>query len=264
MRSLAGLRILVTRGANQATKLSDRLRALGVEPIEVPVLEILPPLNPAPLGAALCNLGRYDWVVFTSTNAVRAVVEHAATLEVTFSSVRRIAAVGSATAEAARDAGLEVALVPGTYVAESLIAGLQNQVAGKHILIARAAVARDIIPDALRAAGATVDVVDAYRNVLPERAPEQLRQAFSGGIDAVTFTSSSSVTNLEDAAQAAGLPFPFPRVAAISIGPVTSKTLCARGWPPAIEAGRHDISGLVSAVASYFSSDRISPGPCCG
>jgi uroporphyrinogen-III synthase len=253
MRSRTGLRILVTRGAGQVAKLSERLRALGAEPIEVPVLEILPALSLAPLDAALRCLRRYDWVVLTSTNAVRVVVERCAALKVPLSMIGPIAAVGRATAEAARDAGLEVSLIPGTYVAESLIEALQSQVAGKHILLARAAVARDVIPDALRASGAVVDIVDAYRNVLPERAPEQLRQACAGGIDAVTFTSSSSVIHLQDAAQAAGLPFPFPRVAAISIGPITSKALCASGWAPAAEANPHDVSGLVTAVANYFS-----------
>lgn len=121
------------------------------------------------------------------------------------------------------------------------------------VLVARAAVARDVIPDALRKAGANVEVVDAYRNVVPAAAPQQLRQAYARGLDAVTFTSSSSVTHLAKAAQAAALPFPFPNVPAISIGPITSQTLRDLSWPPAAEGYPHDISGLIGAVARHFA-----------
>ncbi len=96
---------------------------------------------------------------------------------------------------------------------------------GQHILLARAEIARDVIPDALRAAGAIVDVVDVYRNVMPDAAPAMLRTALERGIDAATFTSSSSVTHLADAARAAGIAFPLANVKAISIGPITSATL---------------------------------------
>ena len=115
-------------------------------------------------------------------------------------------------------------------------------------MLARAAIARDVIPDALRQAGAEVDVVDAYRNVMPEDAPEQLRQALAAGIDAATFTSSSSVTHLAEAAQAAGIRFPFAGVPAVSIGPITSQTLRELGWEPAVEASPSDIPGLIDAV----------------
>jgi uroporphyrinogen-III synthase len=105
-----------------------------------------------------------------------------------------------------------------------------------------------VIPDALRAAGATVDVVDAYRNGLPVAAPGLLRTALAEGIDAATFTSSSSVTHLADAARAANLVFPFAGVAAVSIGPITSATLREFGWPPVAEASRSDIPALIAAA----------------
>jgi uroporphyrinogen-III synthase/uroporphyrinogen III methyltransferase/synthase len=143
---------------------------------------------------------------------------------------------------------MTVDLVPETYVAESLVAALQNQIAGKRVLLARVAVARDVIPDALRASGAIVDVVDAYKNVMPETAPQQLRHAYARGLDAATFTSSSSVTHLAHAAKAAALAFPLKDVRAISIGPITTQTLRALGWPPVAEADPHDIPGLIAAV----------------
>jgi uroporphyrinogen-III synthase len=253
---LANRRILVTRGASQAPRLSEELRALGGIPIEVPVLEIAAPESYAALDDALRNLARYDWLVLTSANTVRAFAERAkiAGIRIQKSAPRlAVAAVGSATAEAARDAGLKVSLIPESYVAESLLAELKDQIARQRVLLARAAVARDVIPDALRAAGATVDIIDAYRNVLPAAAPQQLRHGYARGLDAATFTSSSSVTHLAEAAQASGIPFPFPNVPAISIGPVTSATLREVGWPPAAEADPHDIPGLVAAVTRHFA-----------
>ena len=121
-------------------------------------------------------------------------------------------------------------------------------------MLARAAVARDVIPDTLRRAGAIVDVVDAYQNVFPENAPERLRGALAQGIDAATFTSSSSVTHLAEAASRSGLAFPFAGVQAVSIGPITSGTLRELGWEPAVEAEPSDIPGLIAAVVRVFGN----------
>jgi uroporphyrinogen-III synthase len=247
---LVGRRVLVTRAAHQAGKLSEGLRALGAEPVEVPVLEIIPPESYAPLDDALTHLDRFDWLILTSSNALRELFLRCVRFGVnpTQAEGLSVAAVGGATAEAARHYGFCVAVVPETYVAESLVESLREKVEGKRILLARAALARDVIPDALRAVGARVEVVDAYRNAMPEAAPEQLQQALATGIDAATFTSSSSVTHLANAALAAGLPWPFAGVAAVSIGHITSATLRGSGWEPAVEASPSDISGLVAAV----------------
>ena len=253
---LAGRRVLVTRAAHQAGKLSEGLRALGAEPVEVPVLEIRPPGSFEALDQALLGLGGYDWLILTSANTVRAFEERASLLGVTLTQFPRlmVAAVGESTAEAAREAGMTVGFVPDSYVAEGLVEGLARSVAGQKILLARAAVARDVIPDALRAAGAVVDVVDAYRNCMPEEAPEQLRLALAEGIDAATFTSSSSVMHLAEAARAAGIALPFAGVPAISIGPITSGTLRELGWEPAEEAHPSDISGVIEAVVRLLGS----------
>lgn len=255
---LAGRRVLVTRALQQAGKLSEGLRALGAEPVEVPVLEIRPPESFAPLDAALRQLDHYNWLVLTSGNAVRALSDRAASLGIAALQPAglQVAAIGESTAAAARQAGLQVAFVPEAYLAESLVSGLlqtlQNQTSRQRILLARAAVARDVIPDALRAADALVDVVDAYRNVMPEAAPERLRTALADGIDAATFTSSSSATHLAEAARAAGVAWPFAGVPAVSIGPITSQTLRESGWTPAAEAENADISGLIEAVLRVF------------
>lgn len=251
-------RVLVTRAAHQAGKLSEGLRAEGFAPVEVPVLEILPPVDAAPLDAALRQIESYDWLIVTSANTVRALVERASFLGIDLQKVKQppAAAVGEATAKAARKAGLEVAVVPEEYVAEALAEALAGRVAQKKILLARAAVTRDVIPPVLRAAGAIVDEVDAYRNAVPAEAPAQLRAALAEGLDAATFTSSSSVTHLRAVAEAAGIGFPFVGVKAISIGPVTSKTLREAGWEPAAEADPSDIPGLIAALAAINSEQQ--------
>ena len=248
--ALAGRRVLVTRAAHQAGKLSEGLRAEGITPVEVSVLEIAPPASFESLDNALRNLSRFGWVIFTSANTVRALALRLPEIGIHAIASRdiKVAAVGEATAAAARNAGWTVSVVPESYVAESLIAALGDRISGARVLLARASVARDVIPDALRAAGATVDVVESYRNVLPEAAPEQLRSALAAGLDAATFTSTSSVTHLAKAAKAAGMSFPLDGVAAVSIGPITSRTLRESGWEPAIEADTHDVPGLVEAT----------------
>jgi uroporphyrinogen-III synthase/uroporphyrinogen III methyltransferase/synthase len=237
-------------------KLSDRLREAGMIPVEVPVLEIQPPESFADLDAALRRFSNYDWLILTSANTVRAVVDRAKHLGLPLGHPEslKVAAIGEGTAKAATDAGLRVSLVPAFNVAESLVSALEGQMAGARVLLARAAIARDVIPDALREAGAQVDVADAYRNGIPAEAPDQLRRALAEGLDAATFTSSSSVTHLNEAATVAGLEWPFPGVAAISIGPITSRTLREEGWEPAAEAQVSDIPGLLKAVAEFFAA----------
>jgi len=264
---LAGRRVLVTRALHQAGKLSDGLRGLGAEPVEVPVLEIRPPESYAPLDDALKHLDRYDWLILTSSNTLQAVDDRAALSGMNPANAEglKVAAVGSATANAARHFGFNVTLVPESYVAESLVESLRDRVAGKHLLLARAAVARDGIPDALRAAGAVVDVVEAYRNVTPDSAPEQLRYAVADGLDAAIFTSSSSVTHLAEAARIAGIAWPLAGVPAVSIGPITSQTLRDLGWPPVAEANPSDIPSLIAAVLRLLrvrgeETENLTPG----
>ena len=252
--TLAGRRVLVTRAAHQAGKLSDGLRALGAEPVEVPVIEIQPPASYDALDSSLRKLEAYDWLILTSANTVHVLAERAAAFGIVFAEKSpQVAAVGNATAEAARLAGLIVALIPDVYVAESLVSTLGDGVRGRRVLLVRAAAARDVIPDALRAASAYVDVVDAYQNAIPAGATEKLRGALSKRIDAATFTSSSSATHLAEVARAAGVALPFAGVPAISIGPITSQTLRGLGWPPAAEAETHDIPGLIAAVAGLLT-----------
>jgi len=249
---LAGKTILVTRARHQAGRLSEELRARGAEVIEIPAIEIAPPESYAALDRALQNLSQYPWLIVTSANGARALGARAQELGIApgaFSGLR-IAAVGSATERALRELGLPVTVTPEEYVAESLVEALGDQVRGQRVLLARAAVARDVIPDALRARGATVDVVDAYRTVVPEESVTAVRTMFACGgrtPDAATFTSSSTVTNFLNLLRAANVEAPGG-LRAVSIGPITSRTLRENGWEPAAEANPHDLGGLVEAA----------------
>ncbi len=249
---LQGRRVLVTRARHQAGRLSEELKALGAEVIEIPAIEIVPPDSYEPLDASLSNLSQYSWLIATSANAVEAVRRRLAELQFDLGRLThlQIAAVGSATAQTLRDEGLDVAVTPREYVAESLVEALGERTRGQRVLLARAAVARDVIPDALRAQGATVDVVDAYRTVVPADSVTAIRTIFGQGgrvPDAATFTSSSTVTNFVGLLQEAGVAAPTS-MRAVSIGPVTSRTLREQGWEPAAEADPHDLAGLVAAV----------------
>lgn len=254
---LIGRKILVTRARHQAGALADRLRALGAEVLEVPAIEIAPPESYAPLDAALLDSSPYQWLIVTSVNGTRALADRMSLLKIGSAGLAhlKIAAVGPATAQALREMGLEIAVTPREYVAESLVEFLGDQASGQRVLLARAAVARDVIPDALRAQGATVDVVDAYRTVIPAESVTQISTILcrSGGTpDAATFTSSSTVTNFLHLLQEAGVDVP-KTMRAISIGPVTSQTLRDHGWEPAAEADPHDLNGLVQAVVRVLA-----------
>jgi uroporphyrinogen-III synthase len=255
---LAGKRILVTRARHQAGQLTASLAALGAEVIEIPAIEIVPPDSFASMDAALGNLDRYQWLILASANAVRAMRDRLAALNLTVASPSslKIAAVGPATAQAVEAMGLSVTLTPPEYVAESLASALSDQVSGARVLILRAAVARDVIPDALRAAGAQVDVVEAYRTAVPEESSRLIVELFSGSQplpDAATFTSSSTVINFFRLMQDIGIEHPPASLRAVSIGPITSQTLRNHGWEPAAEADPHTVQGLVNAVLQILA-----------
>lgn len=247
------VKVLVTRAADQAGKLSDALRTAGFDPVEVPVLEIVPPESFAALDAAIRRVTTYDWLILTSTNAVRVLCERAKKLDVALADADvRVAAVGKATAEAAKAIGLKVDLIPEKYVAEGLLEAFEKAglggFEGKRVLLARAALARDVIPERLKELGALVEVVEAYKNQVPAGAAEKLRGAIALGFEIAVFTSSSSVRHLAEATEKAGVKWPLMGVRAVSIGPVTSQTLLESGWKVAGEAAPSDIGGLVEAV----------------
>jgi uroporphyrinogen III methyltransferase/synthase len=248
---LFGQKIVVTRAADQAAELSDRLRALGADAIGLPVIALESPADPAPLDRAIENLGAYDWLIFTSVNGVRFFLERLDQSRHDLRSLKaRICAIGPATRRAVEDLHLKVDLMPEEYVAESLVKAFGSEkLTGQRILLPRASVARDVIPVELAKLGAQIDVVEAYRNVVPPRAAARAHELFSAAKkpDWITFTSSSTVKNLLAITGRESL----EGVLIASIGPVTSSTLCAHGLAVNAEARQFTIDGLVEAILAY-------------
>lgn len=237
-RPLFGRSVVVTRARAQASALTARLRALGARTVELPAIEIA---DPADGGAALAEAARrrYDWVVFTSANAVPRFCDLIPDGRAWAGT--RVAAIGPATAEALLAYRLVADVVPEEAVAESLLAALLAASPPGRALVPRAAVARPVLPDGLRAAGWEVDVVEAYRTVTPDVPAGALEAAASA--DAICFTSSSTVSNYVALAGADHVP---PVVACI--GPVTARTALEAGLTPTVVAGEHTIPGLVEAL----------------
>lgn len=224
-------RVVVTRA--ESSKLDAKLRALGAEVIPFPVIQIVDPSDSAPLDEAVKNLSSYDWLIFTSANGVRSFFDRVSDLRTLRA---RICTIGPATQAEVEKHKLLVDVVPEEYVAEGLVSSLPGDLSGQRILIPHAAVARDVVPDELRKRGAIVDVVEAYRTIVPAALKPVPDQA-----DWITFTSSSTVTHY---LQLAGRP--TAKIA--SIGPITSGTLRANGLEPDVEAEEYTVDGLVDAI----------------
>ena len=259
--SLTGRRILITRTRHQASVLASELEARGALPILIPTIEIAPPDSFCALDAALAAIRSYDWLIFTSANAVeafhrRAQFNHLAAVP------QRIAVIGPATARAVEAIGLQIDLIPPRYIAESLAEALLQQVAnstGKaptNMLLVRAEQARDVLPQALTAARVNLTIADAYRNQVPPEAIPALQQLLSAPEhhpEAITFTSASTATNLFNLLEAADLTLP-PDIALASIGPITSNTLRELGHYPQIEAIEPTIPALIQALDTHFAA----------
>ena len=250
---LFGKRIVVTRAKGQAGALSARLGALGAAAIEIPTIEIRAAADYAPLDRAIANLSSYDWLIFTSANGVRFFLDRLDRSATDLRALRaRVCAIGPATRAAIEALHLKVDLMGKEYVAEGLLeAFAPYPLAGKVVLLPRAAVARDLVPAELTRRGAHVDVVEAYRTVVPDEAARQVREVFGAAHkpDCVTFTSSSTVENFVAAAGAetlAGVPV-------VSIGPVTTRTARSLGIEVTAEARIFTVDGLVEAILGLYT-----------
>jgi len=261
--SLAGWRILVTRASRQSFGLSEPLRELGAEVIEVPTIEIRAPQSFAALDHALIKIDHYDTLILTSVNGVETLFEryHRQNLPIVDMQHLLVVAIGPATAAAIRSEGVSVSIVPEKYVAESVVEALRGKITQhSRVLLVRAKVARDVLPDELRKTGAQVDVIEAYETVVPENAAAKLKEVFADPATkphVVTFTSSSTATNF------LSLLGPdrnslLEGVRLASIGPVTAATLKQAGLTPDIEAAEYTMQGLVAAIADLASA-RQSP-----
>jgi uroporphyrinogen-III synthase len=263
-KPLAGLRIIVGRAAHQAGALSSGLRKLGADVLEIPFIEIRKPRSYRPLDSALKNLRHYHWVILTSVNGVEAIWDRLRELRLTKKQLAhlQVAAIGPATKKAIEKRGIRVDVVPSEYVAESVVARLYDRVGGRRVLLARAKVARDVIPRELRKLGAKVDVVEAYETVIPQDSRTRLRDVLKDPErrpHVITFTSSSTVRNFlalvaDKNARATRV---LHGVRFASIGPVTSSTLRELGLKVDIEAKEYTIPGLARAIVNSVLSSNI-------
>lgn len=245
---LFGKKIVVTRAREQAGALAEILHGLGAEVIEMPTISIQTAADYGPLDNAIANLRAYDWLIFTSVNGVRFFLERLDASQADLRAMRgRVCAIGPATREAIERFHIKVDVMAEQYVAEGLLDVLAAfDLNGAHVLIARAAVARDLLPNELARRGAQVDVVEAYRTIAPADLRERAMEILARRPDWITFTSSSTVQNLVDAISAEAL----REVRAASIGPITSETLRRHGIAVAAEASPFTISGLSEAIAA--------------
>jgi len=262
-KPLFGKRIVVTRAREQASALSEQLRDAGAVPIEYPVIAFAPPADWAPLDGALHELDGYDWLIFTSVNGVRYVVERmqALQLDVTQLNQKKLGAIGPATAAELEQAGLRAQFVPNEFVAEAVIEQI-GDVQGQRILLPRADIAREALVDGLQAKGATVDNVVAYHTVLDEAQGDVVGMLRAKQIDAVTFSSSSTVKNFFARLEQSGVSNDEARdllasVTVAAIGPITAQTARDFGLHVAIEADKYTIDGLVSALVEVFGTGKV-------
>jgi uroporphyrinogen-III synthase len=254
--ALAGRRIAVTRAPAQAADLVALLRERGAEPVACSMIAIQPPESYAQFDAALRALDRYDWVAFTSANAVRAFAERLAVVGAKVPATLRISAVGLATARLLAERLRAPDFVPRTSLAESLGAEMDD-VGGRHVLFPRGDLASDALASALRARGAIVDEVVAYRTVAGDGTGDLARLVRQGALDAILFMSASSVRHLLDALEPlAGAPPLGPRPpAVICIGPETARAAAQGGLEVSAVAVEKTATGIVDAVERWFGRD---------
>jgi uroporphyrinogen III methyltransferase / synthase len=256
---LLGKKILITRPRQQASRFAALLREYGAEPIEVPTIQIAPPSSWEPLDRSIADIRSYDWLIFTSVHGVQTFFERfeAQQRPLTDLQGHKICAIGPATAQELQTRGVSVDVMPSEYRAEAVIEALSDlPLEGSRMLIPRAAVARDVLPRALTARGAHVEVVEAYRTILPATDLEsdtwQLLE--QRAIDVVTFTSPSTVTNFARLTGEATLSQLLREAVVACIGPITADTVRSYSLTPMIVPHEYTIPALARAIVEYFRS----------
>lgn len=253
---LFGKTVVITRAEEQSEQLIDFLLEKGAEPFSFPVIQTHPPDDWSPLDTALTCLDRYHGLIFTSVNGVKYFVRRLAEKQKDIRELKgvRIYAIGPKTAQAVRDLGIRVDVVPEKFVAESLLESMgKENIKGRRFLLPRAAVARETLPETLRRLGAEIDVVHAYQTLLPPtKTGDFLEKLRRGEIDAVTFTSSSTVKNFMKLIGEANRPL-LAKTAIACIGPITAKTAEDLGLNVDVIPGQYTAEALVDAVEAHFA-----------
>ena len=247
---------MVTRAAEQAGELADRLQDLGARPLLLPTIRIEDPEDPAPLDEALADLEGYDWLIFTSPNAPARFVNRllASGGDARRLGRARIACIGPSTARALEAVHLRADLVPEEYVAEGLLRAFEAwPVEGRRVLLARAAEARDVLPLTLRERGARVDVVPVYRTLETGALPADLEADLREGVDLVTVTASSVVRSFHRLTAPLLPPGTTP---VLAIGPITARTARDLGYARVAMASEYTLDGLMEAAVSLLEPPR--------
>lgn len=253
---LAGRIILITRAREQSGEFASRLQDLGAAVIEFPTIEIVPPLSWEELDRAIDRLPSYDWVIFTSVNGVdffwRRLSEKMKKRQMP--STLKFCAIGPATARQLQERGIEVDYTPKEFVAEAILQGFEKMaIRRKRILLARVKQARDILPKGLRALGAEVDVVEAYRTVRPRGGARRLKNILENGkVDVITFTSSSTVNHFVELLKKEDLKELLKGMTIACIGPITAQTAENLGMTVHIQPRDYTIPSLAQAISEYF------------
>jgi uroporphyrinogen III methyltransferase/synthase len=263
-RPLFGKRILTTRAQKQSHEFSQLLTAYGAEPVEAPTIELVPPASWELVDEAVAKLDHYQWLIFTSANGVMPFMQRVRDLgkDSRAFARMRICCIGPKTALALRRYGLQADVLPAEYQAEGIIASLAKEnLRGQRILIPRAEVAREILPDQLRELGAHVDIVPVYRTVVPSRDIEPLKEELrEGRIDVVTFTSSSTVRNFVEMLGGADTARTLIVQSVVGcIGPITARTAEEYGLAVSILPAENTVLSLAEAIAKYFG-EGVSVG----
>jgi len=256
-KPLTGKTILITRARGQSSEFSARLRERGAEVVEFPTIEIVPPLHWEEMDRAIERLDAYEWIIFTSVNGVSFFLQrlNEKRNEPGFPTSLKVCAIGPATAKELKKNGIGVDYTPKEYVAEAILEGFEKMnVRGKRILLARVKKARDILPKGLKAMGAKVDVVEAYRTLKPRGGSKKLKEILAQGkVDVITFSSSSTVNHFIELLGKGDVEEKLKGVTIASIGPVTSRTAREQGLRVHIQPEAYTIPALTEAITRYFT-----------
>jgi uroporphyrinogen III methyltransferase/synthase len=261
-RTLAGRRIVITRAPEQSVELAQTLRGLGAEVLSLPMVHFTGPPQSSELDAAIEALEEFDWLLFTSANAVRFFLARCRQLERWPPATLRLAVVGPATRDALETEGLLAAVAPREFRGEALAAELAGEVAGRRVLLPRSDQAGDELPRLLHAAGAFVTEVVAYSTEPPDSldfaALEMLRR---GDADAITFFSPSAFRHFVESFGPDALRRLTARVALAAVGPVTAAAIREAGLPVAVEAAQATTPALVEALERHFHLPAAGKAP---
>ncbi len=253
--------IIVTRADSQASEFSKLLEKKGACPFQFPTIETVPPDSWEGLDKAIQSIEMYDWLIFTSANGVKYFLQRISENQKDVRCLKgiKLCAIGPKTAKVLEKLGLRIDFVPAEYKAEAIIEGLgSNEVKGKKILIPRAAVAREVLPEELTKLGATVDVVEAYKTIQPKRKTGEIREMLKNKeVDAITFTSSSTVTNFISMFKKEEIIDLLNGVTIACIGPITTDTAEKNGLKVSIIPGDYTIEAFTDAIVNFYQQRRM-------